>query len=158
MPDLLKLSQIIDSCYTIIVRQICEPRENVLQVIVQEAAVNHEPVSIHVGEAVIQDLKRIESTESSRVFQLTWDKYIAYSVRNESFVTLDESEIVASGRLLRIYSKSTFLEYVSRATFAKQEHPGPYSHFQICSENHIVDVVSTEAPDISVLLPSQWKM
>jgi hypothetical protein len=158
MPDLPKLSQIIDSCYTIFVRQICEPRENVLQVIVQEAAVTHEPVSVQVGEAVIQNLKRIESTESSRVFELTWDKYIAYSVRNESFVTLNESEIVASGRLLRIYSKSTFLEYVSRATFANQEHPGPYSHFQICSENHIVDIVSTEEPGISVLLPSQWKM
>jgi hypothetical protein len=158
MHDLPKLSQIIDSCYTIFVRQICEPRENVLQVIVQEAAVNHEPVSVQVGEAVIKNLKRIESTESSRIFQLTWDKYIAYSVRNESFVTLDDSEIVTSGRLLRIYSKSTFLEYVSRATFANQEHPGPYSHYQICSENHIVDVVSTEEPGISVLLPSQWKM
>jgi hypothetical protein len=158
MPELPKLSQIIDSCYTIFLRQISEPRENTLQVIVQEAVVGQDTSSLRVGNVVLENLKRIESTESSRLFQLTWDQYVAYCVTNESFTTKDDSEIVTSGRLLRIYSKSMFLDHVSSSTFASQEHPGPYAHFQICAESHIVDVASTVPPDITVLNPSRWKM
>jgi hypothetical protein len=157
MLELPKLSQVIDSCYSIFVRQIFEPHENVLEVVVQEAAVGSESVSVKLGAASIEG-KRIESNESSRIFHLRWNHYIAYGVRNESFVTADDSETLVAGRLLRIYSKSTFLEYVSRATFASHEHPGPYAHFEIVSEDHIIDVVSTEGPEISLVHPAQWTM
>jgi hypothetical protein len=37
MSTLAELTQIIDSCYTIFVREISEPEENVLRLVLQEA-------------------------------------------------------------------------------------------------------------------------
>ena len=59
-----------------------------------------------------------------------------------------------SGRFFRIYSKSTFLDYVSRATFASEQYPGPLSHVGLICQNHIVDVVSTKSPAIRRLRPT----
>jgi hypothetical protein len=71
-------------------------------------------------------------------------------VRNESFVANDKSEL-SEGRLLVKYSKSHFLNYVQLGTFATAEYPGPYNHWGIICGNHIIDVVSTEEPEVKVL-------
>ncbi len=70
----------------------------------------------------------VRSTANSRLFEIVWDFYVAYSVTNESYTTRDESEVF-SGRFARLYSKSHFLDYISRATFACKEYPGPLQHF-----------------------------
>jgi len=107
-----------------------------------------------VGGVRMTDLHPVKSTDASRVFEIIWDRYVAYSVRNESFVTPDDFEESAWGRRVRLYSRSHFLEYVSRATFACDEHPGPLQHVGVHCENHIVDVVSAHAPRIRRLWPA----
>jgi hypothetical protein len=155
MPELAEMAQAIDSCHTIFLREISESEENVLRLVLQEANANSETVSLKVGGTTIENLHRIESTERSRTFELRWNQYIAYSVRNESFALQDDSELHLSGRLIRLYSKSHFLDYISRATLASEQYPGPYTHVRILSENHVVDVVSTQAPEIRLSQPAR---
>jgi hypothetical protein len=137
----------IDSCYSLFLRDITEPRENSLRLVLEEAFVLPEEATVAVGGTEIAGGHPIRSVEGSRLFEIVWDFYVAYSVRNESYVTRDESEEF-SGRLARIYSKSHFLDYISRATFARNEHPGPPRHIEFVSECHIIDVVSTEPPRV----------
>lgn len=151
VPEVPELVSAIDSCYTLFLREICEPEENVLRVVVQEASAGSETVSHEVAGTTIENLHRIESTASSRVFELTWSQYVAYSVRNESFTFQDDSETAFSGRHIRFYSKSHFLDYVSRTTLATDRYPGPFTHLCIISEMHVVDVISTQSPKIRLL-------
>jgi hypothetical protein len=152
MTTLPELTQMIDSCYTIFVREISEPEENVLRVVLQEAEVSAETVSHKIGGAVIENLHRVEPMESSRTFVLKWNQYIAYSVTNESFASPDgDSDVRASGRLFRTYSKSHFLDFVSRATIASEQYPGPFTHFCVVSECHVIDIISTQMPEIQML-------
>ena len=147
-----ELSKTIDSCQTLFLREICEPEENVLRLVVQEANASPQVETLDVCGTKFENVHRIESTERSRVFELTWNQYIAYNVTNESFsLPDDDSTKRLSGRLLRIYSKSPFLEHVSRATLATKEYPGPFTHICVVTEMHVVDVVSTQAPEIRIL-------
>jgi hypothetical protein len=142
----------IDSCHSLFVREITEPRENSLRLMIEEAFVLPEEVTVAVGGTEITGGHPIRCVEGSRLFEIVWDFYVAYSVRNESYVTRDESEEF-SGRFARIYSKSHFLDYVSRAAFACSEHPGPLQHVGLVSECHIIDVVSTEPPRVRQIRP-----
>jgi hypothetical protein len=152
MTTLAELTQMIDSCYTIFVREISEPEENVLRLVLQEGERSPESVSHKIGGAVIENLHPVEPTERSRTFELTWKQYIAHSVRNESFASPDDdSELRASGRLFRTYSKSHFMDFVSRTTIASEQYPGPSTHSCIVSECHVIDVISTQIPEIQIL-------
>ncbi len=150
--SLAELTQMIDSCYTIFMREISESEENVLRLVLQEAEVSPETVSHKLGGTVIDNLHPVETTERSRTFELKWKQYIAYSVTNESFSSPDdESNVRASGRLFRVYLKSHFLDFVSRATIANEQYPGPSTHFCVVSETHVVDIVSAQMPEIRIL-------
>lgn len=149
----LQLFGEINSCDYLFLRDITEPEGNSLRLLIEEASANPESASIEVAGTRISDLHRVESSEQSRLFEFLWHNYISYSVRNESYVTSDDSGEKVLGRLLRVYSKSHFLDYVSRATFATAEHPGPFQHFQLICQLHIIDVVSTDAPQIRRVRP-----
>ncbi len=68
-----------------------------------------------------------------------------------SFATPNGDENADSGRLLRCYSQSPFLDYVARTTVATAEFPAPYTHARVLSQSQIVDVVSTGVPTFRVL-------
>jgi hypothetical protein len=142
----------IDSCHSLFLREITEPRESSLRLVLEEAFVLPEEVTVAVSGVEIKGGHPVRSIEGSRLFEIIWDSYVAYSVRNESYVTLDESEEL-TGRSARIYSKSHFLDYVSRATFACDEHPGPMQHVELVSECHVIDVVSTTLPRVRQMRP-----
>jgi hypothetical protein len=69
---------------------------------------------------------------------------------NESFASTDD-EAQYTGNRFRLYSKSHFIDYVSRASFACEEYPGPTRHIAIICENHIIDVVAAMTPAIQRL-------
>jgi hypothetical protein len=133
-------------------REITEPQENFLRLVLGEAFVLAEAVTVEVGGAEITGCRPIRSVEGSRLFEIIWDFYVAYSVRKESYVTLDESEEF-SGRLARIYSKSLFLDYISHSTFACDQHPAPLHHIGLLSECPIIEVISTKSPQVRQMRP-----
>lgn len=73
---------------------------------------------------------RIEVTDESAAFEVVWNKYVAYSVMNESFAAADEQERFTGNRI-RLYSKSRFMDCVARASFACDEYPGPTQHIAV---------------------------
>ena len=132
----------IESCDYLFLCEINEPEDNSLRLVVEEAVAAQETTSKRIGDAIIKDLHRIESTNASRSFELTWDEYVAYLVTNESYALSGDSEQTISGRFVQVYARSHFLNHVSRTTFANAEYPGPLQHICIICENHVIDVVS----------------
>ena len=145
------MREVIDACKWIFLREIGESEENALRLIIEEAKSDGPPEDIEILPGkVISGTRAIESDTTCRAFDLVWPSYVSYSVRNESFCTLDKEE-VWEGRLFCLYSKSHFLDYVARATFASTDYPGPLRHWGINCLNHIVDVVSIAEPQVREL-------
>ena len=123
-----------------------------------ECAPNHdcggegrsEAETVNVGAAKITDVHHIVSDETCCAYDIIFGSYVAYAVLNESFASVDEYEEY-SGRFFRTYSKSRFLDYVRRASFASDDYPGKSTHYEVACLDHIVDVVSVDAPEIRML-------
>lgn len=79
------IAKLLDSCYSLFLREIGEPQENVLRLCLLEAKRSGEAESLQVGGTVIENLHRLQVTSHSRVFELVWNQYIAYAVTNELF-------------------------------------------------------------------------
>jgi hypothetical protein len=139
----------IDGCSYLFLSEIQELDFNGLRVVVCEGRPTGEAEPRFVGDSVIPDCTRIEITEDSAAFEIIWENYVAYSVLNESYAAPDGEEQY-EGRRFRVYSKSRFIDYVARASFACPEYPGPSQHYGIVCENHVIDVISTVPP---IVLP-----
>jgi hypothetical protein len=150
-----ELFNALNSYEYLYLREISEPEDNTLSLRVEEAAASPALTSKEIAEVAFSDLRAIESTKQSRLFELRWKSYIAYSVRNESFVSPDGYEKVEWGKLVCLFSRSRFLDYVGNGTFANQEYPGPFRHVGLICLNHIVDIVSVEPPVVLQLRPAE---
>lgn len=138
---------------SLFLRNIAEPHENGLRLLLEEASPRSGPTESRlIGGVEITGLRAIESDERSRLFELRWDQYIAYNVTNESYAAADKDSLY-EGKLIRVYSKSPFLEFIRKATFATEEYCGPLLHVCVCAENHIVDVVATKLPVVTQMKP-----
>jgi|ERR1035441_4218089 hypothetical protein len=143
----------LDTCSSLFLREIAEPKQNCLRLLIEEAFVLPQEVTVKFGNSEITGCHPIEPTERSRLFEIVWDNYVVYSVGNESYSTRDESEEF-TGRRARLYAKSHFLDYIYRATLAGNEYPGPLQHIQLVCECHIIDVVSTKFLQVSQTRPA----
>lgn len=143
----------IESCKYVYLRELSEPSDNSLRLVAEEARVASEKEPVQLPGINLSGMPII-SDDKCRLFELVWTSYIAYSVVNESFAMVDETEKIESGRILRAYSQSKFLEYVKVATLASQDYPGPYNHLQLVCLNHVINVASTTIPEIRILRPS----
>ena len=109
---------------------------NNLRLIVQEGRTTGAVENIELAGTVIKDVQSILPYVDSS-WEIVFEKYVAYSIRNESYTSLDADE-VWKGHLFRTYSKSRFLDYVRVATFASDEYPGKLRHYEFVCTDHIV--------------------
>lgn len=144
----------IQGCKWLFMNSISEPSDNELRLQIFEAVTL--PASLDtfrpLNEALDLNLplgSPIEHVTGCKIFTLQWPSYVAYSVRNESYTTVDNYEIF-EGRNFVKYSKSRYLDFVRDATFADDGFPGPMTHWGIFCLNHIIDVVSCHQPDVSI--------
>jgi hypothetical protein len=144
----------VDKCAYLNLREICEPEENSLRLVIEEMRVGDVAEDLVVGATNLGPTRRIEHTEACRVFEIIWGTYIAYCVVNESYALGGKSDIY-EGRRFRVYSKSLFLDYVRTDTFGDDQYPGPSKHIGISCGNHIVNVVSVSDPSIRLLRAGQ---
>ncbi len=126
---------------------ICESGENELRLVIEEVKASDSPENITVDDVLIEGARIIESTADCAAYEIIFDDYIGYSVLNESYVSLDDSEIF-DGRLFCVYTKSVYLDFIKRGTFATADYPGPFRHYGFNCLNHIVDVASMSEPNI----------
>jgi hypothetical protein len=81
------------------------------------------------------------------MFEIVWNSYVGYSVLNESYATPSDDER-GDGNRFRTYSKSRFMQFISQATFACDDYPGPMRHYCVGCEDHILHVVSVDPPTV----------
>lgn len=131
------------------VTDIGEPSDNSLRIVVTEGLPGElEPLNIagvDFGEG-----RAIQIKNESRHFELIWNNYVAYVVRNESYWKAEPLEPPMVDQLERRFN-SAFLEFVSKTTFADDDYPGPLQHWALTALNHCIDVVSAEPPRVHKL-------
>src|ERR1700738_4125875 len=76
----------LNSVQYLYLRELSEPRDNSLKLVVEEAVVNRSGIvrpNLPELEAVMKDASPIESLEGCRKFELYWKRYAAYLVTEE---------------------------------------------------------------------------
>lgn len=124
-----------------------EPKCNSLSLYFSRSKVSDIPEPLIIGNKDLGDSYLIDLDEESPVIQIDFERYIGYSVLNESFTSWDDYQVF-SGKSFRIYSKSRYLDFISLGTFASEDYPGPFKHYGIICYDHIIDIVASQSPVI----------
>ena len=145
----------INDCEYLLVEEIRPLNNLALGLVIVEAKAQDrqvKPKNSSDWEKIFADAKPIEPDPSCRLFQLLFDEnsMISYSVLNESYSKYPESYEQFTGKLFRLFSSSYLLDYTAKSTIASAEYPGPLQHYQIATLNHVIDVISTKPPRISI--------
>jgi hypothetical protein len=144
----------LNSVKYLYLRQLSEPKDNSLRLIVEEAVANRSGMApgwaTTPGLAnILRDAYPIESSDGCKTFELYWKRYVAYLVTEEMAASCGNYEDeVYIGTVFRTYEKSHFLEHLARDTGG---HCDPVRHYKICCLNHIIDVAAYAAPDVRLL-------
>ena len=93
---------------------------------------------------------QLEATDPDRVFDIRFTHYVSYAVRSEQYCQWDNDEVWTGKHVYRVYSKSKFLDFVAGATFATDDYPWPFKHYQIQSLYRIIDIASRDEPIVGV--------
>ncbi|MBQ8541624.1 MAG: hypothetical protein IJ435_09160 [Clostridia bacterium] len=88
--------------------------------------------------------------DKENTYEIYFDNYVMYQVRNESFAAFDEDEARCGNRLI-IFEKSKLLDYVKTVVWADEKYFGGYKHYGIYTENQIIDVISQIEPTVKKL-------
>jgi hypothetical protein len=140
-------------------REIREPRDNSLRLVVEEAVVDYAKTDLGEPEGdttqalrnagILDNAHPIEANDTCRTFELFWKHYVAYLVTEECVGSCGTyTDEVYTGKLLRRYSKSHFLDHLARDTGG---HARPLQHYKLVCLNHLIDVASEEPPAIEII-------
>jgi len=83
----------------------------------------------------------------NEIYEITFESYIMYQTRNESFAYADENSKVL-GEYFTIIKNSSYLKMVKSITFYNDIFDDKYMHYGIFSWNHVIDIISAEEPKI----------
>ena len=140
----------LESVQYLYLRELSEPRDNSLRLLVEEAVVNRSGIAKLDPrlEPVLKDASPIESVEGCRIFEIHWKRYAAYLVTEElvgsnSAGGYDDESY--TGRILRVYTRSHFLDHLARDTGG---HIDPLQHYKLVCLNHLIDIAAYAPPDV----------
>lgn len=142
-------------------RDISEPEENSLRLVVEEAIADHTqtistPDPTGPFAEILKGASPIKAVEGCRRFELQWSRYVAYLVTEETVGSGGSYEDeVYTGKLFRAYTKSHFLDYLSRDTGG---HFEPILHYKLICQNHLIDVAAYSPPEVRLLESSGTKL
>ena len=117
-----------------------------------DGTVNHKVVEVY--EKLLESCVAIVPDEDC-LYEIMFDDYIIYQIRNESFSSYDPDEIKHGHNLIK-FEKSKLLDYLRVSTDAQQlgsgeYYPGKWEHYGIYTQNHIIDVISLCHPKVRIL-------
>jgi hypothetical protein len=145
------LLSLLNQAKYLLLRHISEPEENSLRLVVEEAIVDRTetistPDPASPFAEILKGASPVKSVEGCRRFELLWGRYVAYLVTEEGAGSAggDEDEVY-TGKLFRVYTKSHFLDHLSRDTGG---HSEPILHYKLICENHLIDVASYSPPEV----------
>jgi hypothetical protein len=154
----------LNSVKYLYLREIVEPDKkafNTLRIIVEEAIINYGgtiPSTLSERPELREALKTahpIELVEGCKLFQLDWKHYVAYLVTEEpvgSNASRGYGDESYEGRLLRLYSKSHFLDHIARNTGG---HIEDVLHYKLICLDHLIDIASYRAPEVTLISEPQ---
>ena len=107
------------------------------------------PSLIKIKEKAYKNLKVLIKIKNKEIYEIIFEDYILYQVRNESFCVYDSEEI-RKGDILIIFEKSNLLERLSKTpeSLLIELHKQQYRHYGIYCEDHIIDIVAFDEPKI----------
>ncbi|NEQ43120.1 MAG: hypothetical protein F6K00_06010 [Leptolyngbya sp. SIOISBB] len=147
----MSLCEEIDGTRSLFLARIEELEANGIILYVLAGIVGEpETVSIADADIKLENCAPIFVGTDSRGYKIKFEQYLAYSIRNESYAMPVAGEVF-EGRRFRTYSRSQYLEFVYSTTFVNNQYPGATAHYGLVCEDHIIDVVSVDAPEIE-----QW--
>lgn len=140
----------LDACRHIFLAKLETGPSLDLRIEVVEGRVQEEPVSIEIGdevmEALLKEAHPILTREGYYAFRIVFENYICFSVRDETYAVPEDDEDYS--RRLRKHERSTFLDFVSKGTWASSGHPGPVVHYAVVCDDHVIDVACNSEPTI----------
>ena len=148
----------LNSAKYVYLRELSEPRDNSLRLVLEEAVSNHAGVrglpNVELSselQHILREAVPIEPVEGCAVFELYWKRYVAYLVTEECVGSCGSKECADesyTGRILRSYGKSHFLDHIARDTGG---HFETVLHHKVICLNHLIDVAAYAPPDVRVL-------
>ncbi|WP_170765304.1 hypothetical protein [Ruegeria lacuscaerulensis] len=146
-------STALNSCpYIFLVSHEEAPDTLDLRLVVHEARAEAELSQIDTGNAEVDQILghgfAVRCDPSYREFTITFENYVGFSIRNESYVNPEPNEDYS--KKLRSYTTSTFLDFIASSTFAQQYSDEPILHFAVVCSDHVVDVACTAPPAIEM--------
>jgi hypothetical protein len=148
----------LNSVKYLYLREISEPRDNSLRLVAEEAvrgrsaSTGSPQTELPELAEIMKDGWLIESTESCRTFELFWKHYIAYLVTEECAGSCGGYEDETyTGKVLRMYTASHFLDHLARDTGG---HSEPIQHYKLTCLNHLIDVAAYAPPEIRLIDPA----
>ncbi|MFL6300410.1 MAG: hypothetical protein ACJ71N_07370 [Terriglobales bacterium] len=142
----------INNAVYLYLRELSEPRENSLRIVIEEAAANRSragEVNLPGLAEVAKGAATIESVKGCRTFEITWRRYVAYLVTEEAVGSCGKyQDEEFTGRFFRTYKKSHFLELLGKDTGG---HQNLFTHHKIICLNHLIDVASSFDPVIGII-------
>jgi hypothetical protein len=149
-----ELISLLNQAKYLYLRHLSEPEENSLRLVVEEAVADRtETVSTPDPVSPFAEIRKgaspIKSVEGCRAFELEWTRYVAYLVTEEVVGSGGSyAEETFTGNLFRVYTRSHFLDHLSRDTGG---HTEPILHYKLICLNHLIDVASYSPPEVRLL-------
>lgn len=113
-----------------------------------------DPVDDHaaVVDILIEGSWPIRPQPGCARFVITFDRYISFCARDETFMIPEEDEDYP--KRLRAYEKSAFLDFFRARTseWAQVDHLGPVKHYAVSCLNVVIDVICETEPTIAMTI------
>jgi hypothetical protein len=149
-----EIVSLLNEAKYLFLRDISEPEENSLRLVVEEAIADHTqtistPDPTSPFAEILKGASPVKAVEGCRRFELQWSRYVAYLVTEETVGSGGSYEDEAyTGKLFREYTKSHFLDLLARDTGG---HFEPILHYKLICQNHLIDVASYNPPEVRLL-------
>ena len=153
-PDEAEAVSLLNEAKYLFLRDISEPEENSLRLVVEEAIEDHtQIISTPDLSSPFAEIRKgaspVKAVEGCRMFELQWTRYVAYLVTEERVgFGGNYGDEVYTGKLFREYTKSHFLDLLTRET---RGHFEPILHYKVICQNHLIDVASYNRPEVRML-------
>ncbi|MBZ5567648.1 MAG: hypothetical protein LAN64_07330 [Acidobacteriia bacterium] len=156
-----EIVSLLNEAKYLFLRDISEPEENSLRLVVEEAIADHTQTISTTDSAspfaeIMKGASPVKAVEGCRRFELQWSRYVAYLVTEESVGSGGNYEDeVYTGKLFREYTKSHFLDLLARDTGG---HFEPILQYKLICQNHLIDVAAYGPPEVRLLESSGTKL
>jgi len=121
---------------------------NKLLIVVKEAIISQQEEDLYIGDKNLGPVRGISKDGQGKEYELFFESYGAYCIVNESFATFNNDDEQRIGRLLCVFSKSKFMDYIRETTIVDYtyDYNKTLKHYAVSCLGHVIDIVSKEEP------------